>query len=232
MFRFDKQRQGEVLVLALHGNLDAMTAGELKTEVVAIAEAKQLEVVVDLGAAHAHRFDRRGRVDLAVQAHPRAGRAGVLRRAHRAAAKRCSACCASTSRSICSPPSTRRSSRWSRPVRRRLMAWLVRDGRRAGRAALPARSAVPGRARPVQPRGARRHPHLAPARRRSRPKPAGHVVYDLNSANGTYVNDVQVKRQKLQAERHRALRAVQLQVRGRRVAPSRTAPPGRKFVEV
>lgn len=47
MFRFDKERQGEVLVLALHGNLDAMTAAELKTEVVAIAEAKQLAVVVD-----------------------------------------------------------------------------------------------------------------------------------------------------------------------------------------
>lgn len=31
------------------------------------------------------------------------------------------------------------------------------------------------------------------------PEPGGHVVYDLNSANGTYVNDVQVKRQKLSA---------------------------------
>ena len=29
------------------------------------------------------------------------------------------------------------------------------------------------------------------------PEAGGHVVYDLNSANGTYVNDVQVKRQKL-----------------------------------
>jgi sigma-B regulation protein RsbU (phosphoserine phosphatase) len=29
------------------------------------------------------------------------------------------------------------------------------------------------------------------------PEPGGHVVYDLNSANGTFVNDVQVKRQKL-----------------------------------
>lgn len=29
------------------------------------------------------------------------------------------------------------------------------------------------------------------------PESGGHVVYDLNSANGTYVNDVQVKRQKL-----------------------------------
>src|SRR5256885_17067090 len=31
------------------------------------------------------------------------------------------------------------------------------------------------------------------------PEPGGHVVYDLNSANGTFVNDVQVKRQKLSA---------------------------------
>jgi sigma-B regulation protein RsbU (phosphoserine phosphatase) len=29
------------------------------------------------------------------------------------------------------------------------------------------------------------------------PEPGGHVVYDLNSANGTYVNEVQVKRQTL-----------------------------------
>jgi serine phosphatase RsbU (regulator of sigma subunit)/pSer/pThr/pTyr-binding forkhead associated (FHA) protein len=29
------------------------------------------------------------------------------------------------------------------------------------------------------------------------PEPGGHIVYDLNSANGTFVNDVQVKRQKL-----------------------------------
>ncbi len=31
------------------------------------------------------------------------------------------------------------------------------------------------------------------------PEAGGHVVYDLNSANGTFVNDVQVKRQKLHA---------------------------------
>jgi phosphoserine phosphatase RsbU/P len=30
------------------------------------------------------------------------------------------------------------------------------------------------------------------------PESGGHVVYDLNSANGTYVNDVQIKRHKLQ----------------------------------
>lgn len=31
------------------------------------------------------------------------------------------------------------------------------------------------------------------------PEPGGHIVYDLNSANGTFVNEVQIKRQKLQA---------------------------------
>jgi serine phosphatase RsbU (regulator of sigma subunit) len=31
------------------------------------------------------------------------------------------------------------------------------------------------------------------------PESGGHVVYDLNSANGTFVNDIQVKRQKLSA---------------------------------
>src|SRR6478672_2025971 len=30
------------------------------------------------------------------------------------------------------------------------------------------------------------------------PEAGGHVVYDLNSANGTYVNELQVKKQKLQ----------------------------------
>src|SRR5262252_5828997 len=29
------------------------------------------------------------------------------------------------------------------------------------------------------------------------PEAGGHVLYDLNSANGTYVNDVQIKRHKL-----------------------------------
>ena len=48
MFRFEKAERDGVLVLALHGNLDAMTAGGLKQEVVAIAEAGRLKVVVDL----------------------------------------------------------------------------------------------------------------------------------------------------------------------------------------
>ena len=57
------------------------------------------------------------------------------------------------------------------------------------------------------------------------PEAGGHVVYDLNSANGTFVNDVQVKRQKLSAERRGALRAVQLQVRVE--ALSAPVAPGR-----
>lgn len=47
MFRFDKQRRDDALVLVVHGNLDAMTAGDFKAEVVRIAEAKELKVVVD-----------------------------------------------------------------------------------------------------------------------------------------------------------------------------------------
>lgn len=47
MFRFEKQRSADVLVVAVHGQLDAMTAGHFKTEVVAIAEAREPKVVVD-----------------------------------------------------------------------------------------------------------------------------------------------------------------------------------------
>ena len=48
MFRFDKHEREGVTVLVLHGSLDALTASGLKSEVVAIAEAKTLKVVVDL----------------------------------------------------------------------------------------------------------------------------------------------------------------------------------------
>jgi anti-sigma B factor antagonist len=48
MFRFEKTERDGVLVLSLFGSLDAMTAGALKQEVVAIAEAKREKVVVDL----------------------------------------------------------------------------------------------------------------------------------------------------------------------------------------
>ena len=55
------------------------------------------------------------------------------------------------------------------------------------------------------------------------PEPGGHVVYDLNSANGTFVNDVQVKRQKLAPSDVGALRALQLQVRVGGARPHRAA---------
>jgi anti-sigma B factor antagonist len=48
MFRFDKQQRDGWTLLTLHGSLDALTASTLKTEVVAIADAKALRVVVDL----------------------------------------------------------------------------------------------------------------------------------------------------------------------------------------
>ena len=48
MFQFHKERRGAVTVLALTGNLDAVTAAQLKPEVIAIADAKELKVVVNL----------------------------------------------------------------------------------------------------------------------------------------------------------------------------------------
>ena len=48
MFRFDKHLREGVVVLELHGSLDAMTASAFKPEVVAIADSKALKVVVDL----------------------------------------------------------------------------------------------------------------------------------------------------------------------------------------
>jgi len=49
MFRFDKQQREGWTLLAIEGSLDAVTASALKAEVVAIEQAKQLKVVVDLG---------------------------------------------------------------------------------------------------------------------------------------------------------------------------------------
>lgn len=48
MFKFDKRDQDGVLVLGVHGSLDAMTAAGFKPEVVAIADAGHRQVVVDL----------------------------------------------------------------------------------------------------------------------------------------------------------------------------------------
>jgi anti-sigma B factor antagonist len=48
MFRFDKHERQGWLLLSVQGNLDAVTAMQLKPEVVAIADAEQRKVVVDL----------------------------------------------------------------------------------------------------------------------------------------------------------------------------------------
>ena len=76
------------------------------------------------------------------------------------------------------------------------MAWLVAvDGELAGRRFSLDAPCLVGRG-PYNhvvlddTRISRQHAKISP-------EPGGHVVYDLNSANGTFVNDVQVKRQKL-----------------------------------
>jgi anti-sigma B factor antagonist len=48
MFSFERSESDGITVLSLVGNLDAATAAGLKQEVVAIAEAKQTRVAVDL----------------------------------------------------------------------------------------------------------------------------------------------------------------------------------------
>jgi serine phosphatase RsbU (regulator of sigma subunit) len=76
------------------------------------------------------------------------------------------------------------------------MAWLVAvDGELAGRRFSLDAPCLVGRG-PYNhivlddTRVSRQHAKISP-------EPGGHVVYDLNSANGTFVNDVQVKREKL-----------------------------------
>jgi anti-sigma B factor antagonist len=48
MFRYEQAERDGVTLLALHGNLDAVTAPGLKDEVVRIAGAHRHKVVVDL----------------------------------------------------------------------------------------------------------------------------------------------------------------------------------------
>jgi anti-sigma B factor antagonist len=50
MFRFERQDRDGATIVSLQGGLDAMTASTFKPEVVAIADAKVLKVVVDLSA--------------------------------------------------------------------------------------------------------------------------------------------------------------------------------------
>ena len=64
------------------------------------------------------------------------------------------------------------------------------------------------------------------------PEAGGHVVYDLNSANGTYVNDQPVKRQKLQASDVVRFGPFSFRFEGeRRDEPVKSIAPNR-FVEV
>ena len=76
------------------------------------------------------------------------------------------------------------------------MAWLVAlDGELSGKRFPLDSPCLVGRG-PLNhvvlddPRISRQHAKVSP-------ESGGHVVYDLNSANGTYVNDVPVKRKKL-----------------------------------
>ncbi|SRR5579871_3669450 len=48
MFRFERAAKDGVTILRVEGSLDALTATQLKTEVVAIADEKLSPVVVDL----------------------------------------------------------------------------------------------------------------------------------------------------------------------------------------
>jgi len=48
MFQFERTEREGVTVLALTGNLDAATAGGLKSEVIAVSDAKKTRVAVDL----------------------------------------------------------------------------------------------------------------------------------------------------------------------------------------
>src|SRR5258706_2483421 len=67
------------------------------------------------------------------------------------------------------------------------------------------------------------------------PEAGGHVVYDLNSANGTFVNDVQVKRQKLAPNDTVRFGPFTFRFEAKDAFEERTAShrsPDRKFVEV
>src|SRR4051812_20296279 len=49
MFRFERAEEGDgIAILTLYGALDAVTAGELKSEVVKLTERDTVKVVVDL----------------------------------------------------------------------------------------------------------------------------------------------------------------------------------------
>ena len=112
MFKLDKQQQDGVLVLALKGSLDAMTAATFKPEVVAIAESKALQIVCR-AFAKLTLIDSTG-VGVLISLFKRARAAGRRRcfsPGLSASPKKSFACSGSTSHSTCSQRSPRRSPR-------------------------------------------------------------------------------------------------------------------------
>ena len=228
MFQFERSEREGVAVLTLAGNLDAATSAGLKKEVVTLTDSKRTRVAVDLGPADAHRFDGRRRPHLAVQARPRRRRRRSLRGAHRAAQGDLSP--PRLDRSLDLAPVARRSAGQAEGLTRMALARRASTGSSASRRFSLDAPCLVGRG-PYNhvvlddTRISRQHAKISP-------EPGGHVVYDLNSANGTFVNDVQVKRQKLTAGDVLRFGPVHLQVRvgGARSAPGRSRSA--KFMEV
>ena len=113
------------------------------------------------------------------------------------------------------------------------MAWLVAiDGEHAGRR-------FPLDAPCLVGRGPYNHVVLDDTRisrqhAKISPESGGHVVYDLNSANGSFVNDVQIKRQRLAPNDVVRFGPFTFRFEG---DPDVTAPhdvrrPAQKFIEV
>ena len=165
MFQFERSERDGVTVLTLAGNLDAATSAGLKKEVVILTDGGKTRVAVDLGKLTL--IDSTG-VGVLISLFKRARAAGGA--VHFAGLVRAA--------QGDLPPLAPRSLARSAPVarrgagqdqgmraRRRDQDGVARRRRRRARGpALLARCAVPGRARPVQPRRPRRHAHLAAAR--------------------------------------------------------------------
>ena len=48
MLKYDKREEGDVIVFSLKGNLDALTAPDLKEEIESLMAARKIHVVFDL----------------------------------------------------------------------------------------------------------------------------------------------------------------------------------------
>ena len=48
MLKYDKREEGDIIVFALEGNLDALTAPDLKSEIEGLMTARKVHVVFDL----------------------------------------------------------------------------------------------------------------------------------------------------------------------------------------